>query len=197
MFGDPDRSINPLDFMIDLTRSGNQMLRGNVRRWAEMQERLKRVYFAPLRARYGMSDLTFRNMDLIRLVVPAASIPEQTVSASPSETVPFTRWAPVIDRKRLVQAAGDVVIDGDRVLAVFDTNSFTGTLPQDYATSHRLRVVAHSDVMADGSGRTFSQNIVLVPSIAIVARSSRTRSSRWRRSRSRSWACSSSPVSGM
>lgn len=101
VLGDPSQSVNPLDLMIDLTRSGDQLLRGKAGRWAETQERLERLYFAPLRAIYRMPDLTFRNMDLVRLVVPAASIPGQTVSASPSERVPFTRWMPIIGRKSL------------------------------------------------------------------------------------------------
>lgn len=165
--GDPERSVNPLDFMIDLTRSGNQLLRGDLRRWAETQERLQRQYFQPLRLAYRMPGLTFRNADLIRLQVPAASIPEQVVSLSPSEIVPFTRWIPIIDSKQLIDAIGDIVIDGDRMPAVFDTGSFLGSLPKSYVTAHRLRIVAHSNAMSDGSGRAVSQDLVLVPSIVI------------------------------
>lgn len=165
--GSPERSINPLGFMIDLTRSGNQLLRGDVRRWAGTQEQLQRQYFEPLRAAYHMPGLIIRNADLIRLVVPAASIPEQTVVLSPSDVVPFTRWSPIIGGKQVIDSIGEIVIDGDRLPAVFDTNSFLGTLPKSYVTAHRLRVVAQSGAMSDGSGRTMLQSLVLVPFITI------------------------------
>ena len=165
--GDPERSLNPYDFMIDLTRSGNLLLRGDARGWAESQERLQRQYFEPLRSFYRMPGLTFRNAELVHLSVPAASIPAQSVSASRLDTVAFTRWTSFIDGKPLIRVAGDVVIDGDRMSAVFDTDGTMSTLPQAYATAHRLRVVAHTGVMSDGSGRLFAQDIVLVPRIAI------------------------------
>ena len=164
---DPERTVNPLDFMIEQTRSGNLLLRGHIRGWALLQEKIERQYFKPLRAYYHMPNLEFSNAQPMTLTVPAASIPDQAVRLPFFDTVSFSTMPSTFTQQGVRAAATQVILDGETTPALIGTATLTGLLPEKFVRAHKLRVIGNTNAVSDGSGKISSQEFVLMPSLVL------------------------------
>lgn len=165
--GDPARSINPLDLLFETVRVGNLMLEGRTQDWARAHDRLVQVYFAPIRQFYRLPDLEFRNIDPLTLSVPADTIPQPSVSGPESEHVDFEASHVRIGGRSLPLAQGPITLGDIRTQAIFDTGSFLGSIPAAMARQQHFTVVGHIGQQSDGSTRTRTAEIVLVPALTI------------------------------
>jgi len=165
--GDPEKTVNPLDFMIEQALSGNLLLQGHIRAWALSQEQIERQYFKPLRAYYHMPSLEFSNAQPMTLSVSAESIPNQVVRLPFLDTVNFNTARSSFTQQGVKAASTNVILDGETVPALIGTGTLTGLLPEKFARAHKLRIIGHSDAISDGSGPRYSGNFVVVPSLVI------------------------------
>ena len=166
---DPERMITPLGLIIATMRTGNFFLDGDIHAWAIATDAMRRQYLEPLRAFYHIPDLTVRNASQMDLVVSPDTIPEQSVSLSPSETIPFWQSTQLVNGHQPINAKGRVTVDGEKTDAVFDTGSDTLSVPSGFARRHNLRVIAKSSLIQDGAGHSFfaTSQFVIVPSLNI------------------------------
>lgn len=165
--GDPARSINPLDLLLETVRVGNLMLEGRTRDWAFAHDRLVHLYFEPIRQFYRQPDLEFRNMDPLILSVPADTVPPPSLSGPDTDQVDFAASPVRIGGRRLPVAAGPVALDETPVQAVFDTGSFLGSIPASLAHRKHLATIGRIGRQGDGSTRTRAEDVVIVPVLTI------------------------------
>lgn len=164
---DPERMVTPLGLIIATMRAGNFFLDGDIHAWAVAVDALRRQYFEPLQAFYHIPDLTVRNASQLDLVVSPDTIPEQSVTLSKGETIPFWQSTELVNGHQQINAKGRVTVDGEKTDAVFDTGSATLSVPSGFARRHNLRVIAKSSLIRDGVGHSpfATTQFVIVPSL--------------------------------
>lgn len=166
---DTQRLVTPLGLIIATMRAGNFYLDGNIHAWAATMDDIHRQYFEPVRAFYHIPNLAFRNMSQLELAVPAASIPEQSVTLSAGETIPFWQSTRMLNGRQQIDAKGRVTVDGEKTDAVFDTAAVEMLVSTSFARRHNLRVIANTGFLRDSEGRSpfATSDYVLVPSLHI------------------------------
>lgn len=166
-FGDPARSINPYDLLLETMRVGNLMLEGRTQDWARAHDRLVHLYFEPIRQFYRQPDLEFRNMDPLVLSVPADTIPQPSVSGPDIDHVDFEGSHIRIGGRSFALASGTITLGDTHIQADFDTGSFLGSIPASLAHQKHFAVIGHIGHQGDGSTRTRTEEVVLVPVLKI------------------------------
>ncbi|WP_181441936.1 retropepsin-like aspartic protease [Swingsia samuiensis] len=161
-------TINPFIYIIDQMRSGNLFLQGKIKDWANMQEWLAQEYYVPLRQHYHISNLEFRNDDVITLTVPASQIPQDEVIEASENRIPFNGYTAALDDHGLIEAKGPITINGEVVSAVLDTGTFASSLPRSYVEKHpSLKVVGVSHDISSGNRRRHTEYYVLIDTLKL------------------------------
>ncbi len=166
-FGDLSQTINPIQIMLRNIHIGNLMLMGRVRDWAEETENLQTGFYAPVRAYYNIPDLEFRNMDFLKLSVPARAIPDSTLEGPPSDSVDLDPSESQFEDQTAISAKATVLIDGSPATATFGTATVIGSVPFSLQRDHHWPVIGRLAGSKDLSPDPRTEAVVLIPSIKI------------------------------
>lgn len=165
--GDPDQTINPILLMLRSIHAGNLMLAGQVREWADETELLQDKFYGPLRTYFSNPDLEFRNMEYLKLSVPARSIDQSSVTGPSIDTVDLDPGESEIDNQLQITAKAAIQIDGEAVTANFATSTVIGSIPFSLQRDHHWPVIGRFSGLDDASPDPRTEAVVLIPSIKI------------------------------
>ncbi|MCO6160825.1 hypothetical protein ACFFGF_06835 [Asaia lannensis] len=165
--GDLSQTINPFVILLKSVHIGNLMLMGRVRDWADETEHMQSGFYAPLRAYYNKPNLEFRNMEFLRLSVPARTIPDASVEGPSSDSVELDPTESQFGDQTAISAKATVQIDGVPAAATFGTATIIGSIPFTLQRDHHWPIIGRMAGSKDISSTPRPQAVVLIPSIRI------------------------------